>query len=84
MSSKSDIRTHETCVRSITIHAIETEAEITISKCLLRTMEIRTLSITGNTLRDRIRDEDICEIQDVKCARRRAWRDVNERCKQDG
>jgi len=47
---------------------------------LLRTTEMRTLGyITGDTLRDRIYNENIrniCEIQDIiRCPERRAWRD---------
>jgi hypothetical protein len=61
------------------IHIIETRMETT--KHLPRTIGMSTLRcITGNTLRDRIRDEDICnicEIQDIvrwAKIRRQAWR----------
>jgi len=49
----------------------------TIIKCLVRSTEIRSL-ITDNTLRDKIRNEDICTIQNVTRwarIRKRIWRD---------
>lgn len=50
-------------------YAAETRAETTTTKRILRTTEMKTLrAITGNTLRDRRRNEDIrrdCETQDV-------------------
>jgi len=42
-SLKSKIRIYKTRVRSVIIYAIETRAEITITKRLLGTTEIRTL-----------------------------------------
>jgi len=49
------------------IYAIEIRAETTITKRLLRTVEIRNSRyITGNTLQDRIRNEDICNIRDIQ------------------
>jgi len=48
------------------IYVMETRAD-TIAKCLLRTMEMRTLTcITGNTLRNKIRYKYIRNIRDIQ------------------
>ena len=69
MTIRSNIRIYKTCVRPIMTYAIDTRAENTITKSLVRTTEIRNLkSITGYTLYDHKRSEEIrktCEIQDV-------------------
>jgi len=84
MSLKSKIRIYKTCMRSVMIY-IETRAETTITKCPLRSMEMRILRcITGNILRDGIRNEDIrniCEIQNVI---RWVRKNMEKPCKRDG
>jgi len=62
-------------------YAIETRAETSIIKRLLKTREMRILRYNTGNIRDRILDRDtrnICEMQDVIRwirIRRRAWRD---------
>ena len=69
MSMESKIRIYKTCVRPIMTYAIETRAEKTSTKQLLRTTEMRTLrSIAGYSLRDKQRNEEIrnqCGIEDI-------------------
>lgn len=81
MKLENKVRVYKTCVRSIMTYAMEMRTKTTATKRLLRTAEMRILKcITGNTLRDRIRNEDICntcKIQDVirwARMRRRTWR----------
>lgn len=90
MSTRSKVRIYKTCVRPVMTYAIETRAENTITKRLLRTTEMRTLrSIAGYTLYDQKRSEEIreiCEIQDVvrwARNRRREWRDHVNRMPDD-
>lgn len=80
MSTNSKVRIYKSCVRPIMTYAAETRAESSKTKRLMRTTEMKILrSITGKTLRDRIRSEDIrttCETQDVVRwvrQRRRNW-----------
>jgi len=62
MSLRGKIRMYKTCMTSVMSCAIETRAETTITKGLLRT--IRTLKcITGSELVNRI--HNICQIQDI-------------------
>ena len=82
MSVDSKTRIYKTFVRPITTYAIETRAENSTTKRLLRTSKMRTLrGITGCSLRDHIRSNDIrtqCGILDVVrwCRiRRKEWRD---------
>lgn len=69
MRLESKVRVYKTCVRPVMTYAIETRAETTKTTHLLRTTEMRILRcITGNTLRDRVRNEDIrdtCKIQNI-------------------
>lgn len=90
MSNKSKVRIYKTCVRPIMTYAIETRAENTTTKRLLRTTEMRTLrSMSGFTLLDRKRNEEVremCEVQDVvrwARGRRREWRDHVNRMPND-
>ena len=80
MSTQSKIRIYKTCVRPIMTYAAETRADTAETKRMLRTNEMKVLrTITGNTLRDQRRSQDIrneCEIDDVvrwTRARRRYW-----------
>ncbi|XP_044760217.1 uncharacterized protein LOC123317675 [Coccinella septempunctata] len=86
VSTRSKVRIYKTCVRPVMTYAIETRAENTATKRLLRTTEMRALrSIAGYALLDRKRNEEIreiCDIQDVvrwARKRRRAWRDHVDR-----
>lgn len=90
MSTRSKVRIYKTCVRPIMTYAIETRAENTTTKRLLRSTEMRTLrSITGYTLLDHKRSEEIreiCEVQDIvrwSRNRRRGWRDHVSRMPND-
>ena len=69
MSMDSQTRIYKTCVRTIMTYAIETRAENSTMKRLLRTTEMSVLrGITGCSLRDHIRSNDIrtqCGILDV-------------------
>jgi len=86
MTVKSKVRIYKTCVRPLLTYAAETRAESTKTKQIMRATEMKTLrSITGLSLRDRVRSETIretCEVQDVvrwTRSRRRYWRDHVER-----
>ncbi|KAI4501059.1 hypothetical protein M0802_003862 [Mischocyttarus mexicanus] len=88
MSTNCKSRIYKTCVRPIMSYAIETGAETAATKRLLRSTEMKTLrTISGKTLLDRHRNEDIrkeCNVQDiVRWARqkRRDWRDHVARMK---
>lgn len=90
MSTRSKVRIYKTCVRPVLTYAVETRAENTITKRLLRTAEMRILrSIAGYTLFDHKRNEEIreiCDIQDVvrwARNRRREWRDHVDRMSDD-
>lgn len=90
MSINSKVRIYKTCVRPILSYAVETRAETTTTKRLLRTTEMRTLrSITGYTLRDRQRSEEIrnkCNTEDIvrwSRMRRREWNNHVERMSDD-
>lgn len=80
MTSQCKVRVYKTCVRPIMTYAVETRADTSETKRMMRTNEMRTLrAITGNTLRDHRRSEEIreeCGILDVvrwSRARRRYW-----------
>ncbi|XP_030762233.1 uncharacterized protein LOC115887052 [Sitophilus oryzae] len=89
MSSRSKVRIYKACGRPIMTYGIETRADNTTTKRLLRTTEVRTLrSITGYTLYDWKRSEDVretCEVEEVRWARnkRREWRDHMDRMPND-
>ncbi|XP_045462678.1 uncharacterized protein LOC123672567 [Harmonia axyridis] len=87
MSTRSKVKT---CVRPVMTYAVETRAENTVTKRLLRTTEMRALrSIAGYTLLNRKRNEEIREISDIQDVvrwarkRRRAWRDHVDRMSDD-
>ncbi|XP_072766481.1 uncharacterized protein [Anoplolepis gracilipes] len=69
MSLRSKVRIYKTCIRPILTYAVETRADITRTKRILRTTEMRTLrAIRGVNLGDRMRSEQIrreCKIQDI-------------------
>lgn len=55
MSLESKVRVYKTCVRPMMTYAIETRAETTKTKHLLRMTEMKILRCnTGNTLRNRV------------------------------
>ena len=90
MLKESKVRVHKTCVRPIMTYGIETRADTTRTKNLLRTTEMKTLRpIAGVTLRDRVRNSEIrriCEVEDVVRwgrTRRRFWRDHVGRASSD-
>ena len=83
---QSKVRIYKTCIRPVMTYGIETRADTTRTKNLLRTTEMKTLrAIAGVSLRDRIRNEEIrrtCDIEDIVRwgrARRRFWRDHVDR-----
>jgi endonuclease/exonuclease/phosphatase family metal-dependent hydrolase len=80
MKMESKIRIYKTCVRPILTYGIESRADTTKTKSLLRVSEMKTLrTICGVTLRDRVRNTEIrrrCDVQDVVRwgrQRRRQW-----------
>ncbi|XP_056641765.1 uncharacterized protein LOC130448413 [Diorhabda sublineata] len=90
LSIESKTRIYKTCVRPVMTYAIEMRAETATTKRILRTTEMKTLrSITGKTLRDRIRSNEIrrmCDVPDIvrwARTRRRAWRDHVNRMNND-
>ena len=86
LSIESKTRIYKTCVRPVMTYAIETRAENTTTKRMLRTTEMSILrAMSGISLLQHIRSEEIrdrCEIQDVvrwARGRRREWRDHVDR-----
>ena len=86
MSVDSKTRIYKTCVRHIMTYVIKTRAENATTKRLLRITKMITLrGITGCSLRDHIKSNDIrtqCGILDVVRwgrIRRREWRDHVDR-----
>ena len=70
MSIESKVKIYKTAVRPILTYAVETRADTSKTKQLLRTTEMNTLrTIIGKTRRDRVKNVDVrkecCEIQDV-------------------
>lgn len=66
MSVKSEVRIYKTCIRPIMTYAAE-RAETSATKQMLRTIEMKTLRfITGHTLRDRKKNEEIRSIYDIQ------------------
>lgn len=78
----SKVRIYKSCIRPIMTYAVETRADTSKTKHLLRKTEMRVLrTITGKTLRDRIRSETIretCKVQDIVRWTRQRRRDWNE------
>lgn len=54
MGKEAKVRVYKTWVRPIITYAVDTQVYRKKTKALLRTAEMRTLSIKGYTLRDRI------------------------------
>lgn len=80
MRRDSKVRIYKTCVRPIMTYGIETRADTTRTKTLLRTAEMKTLRvIAGKTLRDHernanIREQcDVCDVVRWGRQRRRQW-----------
>ncbi|XP_030760719.1 uncharacterized protein LOC115885833 [Sitophilus oryzae] len=68
MSTESKDSTNKTCVRPVLAYSRKTSAETSKTKTILRTTEMKVLSIRGVTLRDRMRNNDTREelgVQDI-------------------
>lgn len=90
MTTTSKVRIYKACVRPIMTYAAETRAETAETKRMARTNEMRVLrAITGNTLRDQRRSDEIrkeCQTEDVvrwTRARRRFWNEHVSRMSSD-
>lgn len=82
MSTEAKVKIYKTCVRPVMTYAADTRADNSVTKRYVRSTEMRILrNITGHTLRDRIRNDEIrqkCNVQDVVRwirKRRREWND---------
>ena len=79
MSADSKIRIYKTCVGPIITYGVESRADTTVTKLLLRMTEMRIVrAIHSKTLHDKIRSEHLRQIsglQDIV-----DWDHVRRRC----
>ena len=86
LSPEGKVWIYKTCVRPVITYGAESRADTTLTKQLLKTIEMRIIrTIHGKTIRDKIRSENLKEqskIQDITDwvgVRRKCWADHVER-----